>query len=126
MELGKDVTFRLGRGFIEGMGVDQGLYALTAYVPQLAEPSPIPIPGYAIGGAHWDDVIALAISGIVTAIGAYKRNANLAAEGVGMLIGDFIASQFQQCTVMPPWSAGVRQVSMSPVQSAVCDLVQID
>lgn len=119
-----DTVWRIGRGFIEGAGVDMMMYALTAYIPQLKEPSPIPIPGYAAAGTHYDDLISLAISGIVTGVGAYKRDVNMAVEGVGMLIGNFIASQFQQCEVIPPFSVG--QVNRSPVQSTVCDLVRID
>lgn len=83
------------RGFVEGMGVDAATWILTAYVPELANPSPLKLPGYDPDGTHWDDIISLGVSGAVVVLGAVKKNVPVLAEGLAMLAGNFILSRHQ-------------------------------
>jgi len=99
---GAKTLFKFGEGIIFGAGTDQLMYALTAYIPQLSETPGWVIPGYAAGGIHYDDLISLGISAAIAIYGGTKRNYDLVAKGVGMLAGNFIASQFQQVVPKPP------------------------
>lgn len=92
-------------GFLKGVSVDSLLWAASAYIPQLAEESPIRIPGwhppYPEAKTHWDDIIGIAISAGVIAYGAVKKEANTVIEGASMIAGEWIISKFQPLPVKP-------------------------
>lgn len=112
----------LGRGFIEGMGIDSALWITSAYIPQLAQPSPIPIPGWhpPEQGTHWDDLLGIAIYGSVIALGAIKRDINIITEGVSMIAGAYILSQHQ------PAAVPIASAPASIRTSQFSDLVKVD
>jgi len=82
-------------GLFIGMGIDTALWGAAYYFPQLRESSGLPIPPYDPVGIHYNDLIALGSSVAVIGVGAATRNMNTAVKGVGMAIGNVIASQLQ-------------------------------
>jgi hypothetical protein len=89
------------KGFIEGLAVDSITWITTAYFPQLANPSPLKIPGYDPRGIHWDDLISLGVSAGFIGLGIATKNTDRIAEGVGMALGSFILSKHQPGPAVP-------------------------
>jgi hypothetical protein len=95
------------RGFVEGILVDTGTWMLTAYIPSLANPSGLRIPGYDPRGIHWDDLLSqLAAFGVVL-YSAVKWDARVAVEGLGMSLGAFFISRHQACPAAKLWEKRV-------------------
>ena len=93
----------IGRGVLEGAGIDQFMWGAAQMFPELKASTGIPIPGYDPAGIHYDDVIALAAGATLAGIGIATKKYNLSLEGVGMVLGSFIASQIQN---LPVFTAG--------------------
>jgi len=86
----------IAMGFLIGIGVDALMSGLTKYFPDLAQPSPIKLPGYDPNGVHYDDLIALlGLSGF--AIGSYvTKKTDKAVLGAAGVIGSvFHSTVFQ-------------------------------
>ncbi|MEM5802189.1 MAG: hypothetical protein QXQ18_02260 [Candidatus Aenigmatarchaeota archaeon] len=109
----KELSISFGKGFLYGLGVDSLTWISTAYFPELAEPTILKFPGYAPAGTHGDDVISQGVSwarivyGVFRAFPKIKRNGEAIREfnpmvaykglatGIGMLLGNFLLSQYQ-------------------------------
>jgi hypothetical protein len=126
---------KVGKGFIEGVGVDSLLWAASSYIPQLAEESPVAVPGWMPGGTgktHWDDLIAIASSAGIAVYGVVKKKYDVTVEGVAMLIGSWFISQFQPYPSAPPFSTpksvphAVRIIPPAKPVTTVSSFVQVD
>lgn len=122
---------RGGKGFVEGIGLDSLLWAISSYVPQLAEPSPIEVPfWHPVGeGTHWDDLITILSTAGIAVYGVIKKNYNIAVEGAAMLLGGWFISQFQPYPSAPPWSTPqTRGITprITPFVSKKDNLIQVD
>lgn len=82
------------RGFLEGAGIDQLMWGVAQVYPDLQKPL-FPFPGYDPAGIHGDDVISLVPGVLVAVNGLGSGSPEGTVEGVGMLLGAFLASQIQ-------------------------------
>lgn len=91
------------RGFLEGILVDTGTWMLTAYIPSLAKPTGLRVPGYRPDGISWDDLLSqLAALGVIL-YGAVKWDGRIAFEGAAMSLGAFFVSRHQTGLAKKPW-----------------------
>lgn len=91
------------KGFAEGVLVDTATWAMTAFFPKLVNSTPLKVPGYKPSGISWDDLLSLGSGFCVGLYGAFTKNAGLAVEGAGMMVGAFTISQFQPGPAKKPW-----------------------
>ena len=111
----------VARGFVEGMGIDSALWITSAYIPELAQPSPIQIPGWhpPDQNTHWDDLISIGACAGVTVLGAVKKDINIIAEGISMIAGAYVLSMHQPAAV-PMAAASVK------TKTSFEDLIKVD
>lgn len=89
----KEVLENLALGYLVGTGVDALLEIIAKkYIPQLTEPSPIKLPGYATAGVHYDDLIVLGSMGALAVKGYIDKNTKLTTMGLSGLLGAYIYS----------------------------------
>jgi len=97
-----DIITRGLHGFTKGVLIDTATWATTAFIPDLASPTPVKIPGYAVEGIHWDDAISLGAGLGMSLYGVFKINTGTVIEGLGIMAGAFCLSRFQK-GVASPW-----------------------
>lgn len=77
---------------LAGIGLDELLRRISIAFPALQQPSGIPIPGYDPAGVHYDDLIALLISGGIATYGIYKKDEEAILTGILMALASYVQS----------------------------------